>query len=132
MLVRYDPFRELERFTGQLPSADGGIRRSVPMDAYRRGDAVFLHFDLPGVDPSAIEVTTDKGTLTVHAERPYPSEEGDDVLCRERTQSFSRQVLLSETLDVGAIEANYDQGVLSLRIPMRESAKPHRVAISTG
>jgi HSP20 family protein len=132
MLMRYDPFREIDRFTEGL---FGNTNRSpwMPMDAYRRGDSVEVLFDLPGVRPDSIDLTVEKNVLTVKAERQYWPDEGAEVLARERTQgTFSRQVLLGEALDADRIEAHYDHGVLRVTLPVAERAKPRKVEIHTG
>ena len=131
MLMRFDPFREFERLSQQ---AWGQNRWSVlPMDAYRHGDQFLVHFDLPGADPSSIELTVEKNVLTVKAERRWQRGDGDEVLVSERPQgSFSRQLFLGETLDTDHIDANYENGVLTLTIPVAEKAKPRKVEITTG
>ncbi len=128
MLMRFDPFRELDRLAEQTW---GGTRQpAMPMDAYRRGDHFVVHFDLPGVDPSSIDLTVEKNVLTVSAERHWQPAEGNEVVVAERPQgSFSRQIFLAETLDSERIEASYDAGVLTVRIPVAEAAKPRRVSI---
>lgn len=132
MLMRYDPFRELDRWTQHM-FGPMGRSQVMPMDAYRRGDRFMVHFDLPGVDPDTIELTIEKNVLTVKAERSWPTEEGDELLVTERAQgSFSRQLFLSDSLDADRIEARYDQGVLTLRIPVAEAAKPRKVTITKG
>ena len=130
MLMRFDPFREFERLSQQ---AWGQNRFSVlPMDAYRHGDQFLVHFDLPGADPSSIELTVEKNVLTVKAERRWQRGEGDEVLVAERPQgSFTRQLFLGETLDTDSINASYEDGVLTLTIPVAEQAKPRKVEIST-
>lgn len=131
MLMRFDPLRELDRLVQQT---NGGSRLPVmPMDAFRHEDRFLVHFDVPGVDPSSIELTVEKDVLTVSAERRWQPGEGDQVLVAERPQgSFSRQLFLGEGLDADRIEASYDNGVLSLTIPVAERAKPRRVEISSG
>ena len=90
-----------------------------------------VHFDLPGIDPASIDLTVERNVLTVKAERRWAPSEGQEVLTAERPQgSFSRQLFLAETLDVDHIEASYDAGVLTLRIPVAEKAKPRRVEIA--
>ena len=131
MLMRYDPFREMDRFTDQL---FGSPTRApwVPMDAVRRGDHVELFFDLPGVRYDSIDLTVERNVLTVRAERHWAPAEGDDVLARERTQgSFSRQVLLGDALDGDRVEAEYHDGVLHVSVPVAEQAKPRKVEIRT-
>ena len=132
MLMRYDPFREIDRFTEGL---FGNSARTpwMPMDAVRRGDQVEVLFDLPGVRPDSIELTVERDVLTVKAERSWWPEEGTEVLARERTQgAFSRQVLLGEALDAERVDAHYDQGVLRVTIPVLEKAKPRKVEIHSG
>jgi HSP20 family protein len=132
MLMRYDPFREIDRFTEGL---FGNSARTpwMPMDAVRRGDRVEVLFDLPGVRPDSIELTVERNVLTVKAERSWWPEEGTEVLARERTQgAFSRQVLLGEALDSERVDAHYDQGVLRVTIPVLEKAKPRKVEIHSG
>ena len=130
MLMRFDPFRELDRLT-QAPWA--GSRPVMPMDAYRRNGDFVVHFDLPGVDPGTIDLTVEKNVLTVTAERHFARKEGDEITVSERPQGrFNRQLFLGESLDAEKITANYDQGVLTLHIPVAEKAKPRKVEISAG
>lgn len=131
MLMRTDPFRELDRLAQQ---AFGTMSRpaAMPMDAYRNGDTFLVQFDLPGVNPDAVELTVEKNVLTVRAERTKPSSEGVEMLVSERPQgTFTRQMFLGETLDTDKIEARYDAGVLTLTIPVAEQAKPRKVEISS-
>jgi HSP20 family protein len=131
-VLRFDPFRDFDRMTEQMYSA--GLRggpRSIPVDAYRRGDQFLVHLDLPGVDPDAIELTVDQNVLTIRAERRFEPEEGDELLISERPQgTYTRQLLLGESLDTDRLEADYDQGVLTLRMPVTEAAKPRRIEIA--
>jgi HSP20 family protein len=131
-VMRFDPFREFDRLAEQMLGAGsrGGGPRSFPMDAYRRGDRFFVHLDLPGVDPDSIEVTCERNVLTIRAERRFDVEEGDELIVSERPQGvFSRQLFLSEGLDTDAIEANYEQGVLTVEIPVAQRAKARRIEI---
>lgn len=130
VLTSFDPFfRDLERLTEGI-----GTRRSVmPADAYRHGDEFVVNFDLPGIDPDSVEVTVEKNVLAVSAERNWKPDPGDQVVLAERPWGkYSRQLYLSDNLDTDRIVAHYEQGVLSLRIPVAEAAKPRKVAISTG
>jgi HSP20 family protein len=130
MLLRFDPFRQFDRLHQELWGAN---RQLMAMDAYREGQAVVARFDLPGIDPGSIDLTVERNVLTVKAERSWQPADGQEVLSAERPQgSFSRQLFLSETLDTDHIEATYDQGVLTLRIPVSEKAKARRVQISSG
>ena len=135
MLMRFDPFRELDRLAQQAPwpSAQTRPPAVMPIDAYRRGDRFMVHFDLPGVDPDSVELTVEKNVLQVRAERAWARQEGDEVVVSERPQgSFTRQLFLGDGLDPNRIEASYDQGVLTVTIPVAEQAKPRKVAIATG
>ena len=134
MLMRTDPFRDFDRFAQQVFGAPGTWSKpsAMPMDAYRAGDEFVVCFDLPGVDPGAIELDVERNVLTVKAERrPLPT--GDDVRLQvsERPLGvFSRQLFLGDTLDTEHITADYDAGVLTIRIPVAEKAKPRRISIT--
>ena len=133
MLIRFDPFREVDRLMGQLAAAPAQALRSFPMDAFRRGDEVVIQLDLPGVDPGSIDVTSERNVLSIRAERQLQRQEGDEVLVAERPQgSFNRQLSLGENLDTEALQASYDQGVLTLRVPVAQQAKPRRIEVSAG
>jgi HSP20 family protein len=131
MLMRFDPFRELDRL------ADRAWRDArvpvMPLDAYRHGDVFTVDFDLPGVDPASIDLTIERNVLTVSAERAWQRREGVDVVAAERPQgTFSRQLFLGDGLDATNVEANYVNGVLTVRLPVAEQAKPRKVAIGAG
>lgn len=130
MLMRTDPFRELDRLTQQVlgtPSRPA----AMPIDAYRKGDEFVVQFDLPGVATDAIELTVEKNVLTVHAQRARTGDDGVEYLVGERPHgTFSRQLFLGETLDTDRIDAQYVDGVLTLRLPIAEKAKPRRVPIN--
>lgn len=133
MLMRFDPFRELDRLTQQLLPQGEGALRPIPMDAFRQGDRFVVHFDLPGVDPSSIDLTVEKNVLTVKAERSRAASPGEEVVVSERPHGrFSRQIFLGETLAVAQLEATYNDGVLTLTIPVAEEAKPRRVEVAHG
>jgi HSP20 family protein len=134
MLLRYDPFRDLDRLTRQFW---GPARQSwsvLPMDAWREGDHFVARFDLPGVDPESIDLSVDRNVLTVKAERSWSPAEGDkEVSAQERFHGrFFRRLALRETLDADHIEARYDAGVLTLTIPVAEKALPRKVTVSVG
>jgi HSP20 family protein len=135
MLMRTDPFRELDRLTQQLFGTNGTTTRPavMPMDAYRAGEQFVVHFDLPGVDPNSIDLDVERNVLTVKAERSPTY--GDDVELQvaERPRGvFSRQLFLGDTLDADRIGAHYDAGVLTLRLPIAEKAKPRKIQITGG
>src|ERR671910_2948241 len=103
------------------------------MDAVRHGVRVFVNFDLPGVDPDAIDLTVERDVLTVSATRRFEPSEGDEVIANERPQgTFTRRVMLGESLDTSRLEAAYDHGVLSITIPVAEEAPPRKIAVGGG
>ena len=128
MLMQFDPFREIDRVFSQ--AFDSSRQVSMPMDAYRHGDSFVVHLDLPGVDPSSIDVSIEQNVLTVSAERHWESVDGDQIVAKERRQgSFSRQLFLGNALNADKIHASYENGVLTLTIPVAERAKPRKVEI---
>lgn len=130
MLMRWDPVREIDRVAASL-FGDTHTLRTMPMDAFRHGDDLRIHIDLPGIDPDSIELTVEKNVLSVTARRNVDRSEADELIVSERPQGvFSRQVFLGDGLDTDALEAGYAQGVLSIRVPVRESAKPRRIPVS--
>jgi len=131
MLMRTDPFRELDRVAQQVFGTTGRPA-AMPIDAYRKGDEFVVLFDLPGIDPASIELTVERNLLSVHAERRRPGDEQVELIIGERPHgAFSRQLFLAETLDTDRLQADYTDGVLRLRVPVKEQAKPRRVDIST-
>ncbi|PWW63167.1 Hsp20/alpha crystallin family protein [Actinokineospora spheciospongiae] len=133
MLMRTDPFREFDRLAQHLAAGAAGTwskPAAMPMDAYRSGQEFVVSFDLPGVDPEAIEIDVERNVLTVKAERRPIAEKDVQVQVSERPLGvFSRQLFLGDTLDTERISADYDAGVLTLRIPVAEQAKPRRIAV---
>ncbi|NEA21624.1 Hsp20/alpha crystallin family protein [Actinomadura bangladeshensis] len=133
LLTSIDPFvqefeRQFDRAIRQVGGAGSGA--GMPMDGIRRADDVVLRFDLPGVDPGSIEVTVDRGVLSVTARREEEFGEDERAFVRERPMgSFTRRVYLSEHLDSERIDAAYDNGVLAVRIPVLERARPRKVAV---
>jgi len=127
-LIRFDPFREFDRMFDQ--AMNQARQPSFPMDAYRRGDTITVHFDLPGVDPGSIDIEYERQTLTVSAERTWEPSEGDQLLAAERVHAkFQRQILLGEGLDTERLKANYEHGVLTVTIPVAERAKPRKIDV---
>ncbi|KOT95328.1 Hsp20/alpha crystallin family protein [Streptomyces rimosus] len=130
MLMRTDPFREFDRLTQQVFGTTARPA-ALPMDAYRSGDEFVIHFDLPGVDPETIDLDIERNVLTVRAERASAAPEGAEMIASERTTGkFSRQLFLGETLDSERVDASYESGVLTLRIPVAEQAKPRKIQIT--
>lgn len=129
MLMRTDPFRDFDRFT--RPMSGTASRPSVmPMDAWRDGTSVIVEFDLPGIDADSLDLDIERNVVTVRAERPE-IDSGREMLASERPRGvFSRQLVLGDNLDTEKIEASsYDMGVLTLRIPVAERAKPRKISI---
>jgi HSP20 family protein len=128
MLMRTDPFRDLDRFTQQVLGT--AARPAVmPMDAWREGEQFVVEFDLPGIDEQSLDLDIERNVVTVRAERP-DVDPGREMLATERPRGvFSRQLVLGENLDIDKIDATYDGGVLKLRIPVAERAKPRKIAI---
>ncbi|MFJ9612423.1 Hsp20/alpha crystallin family protein [Streptomyces noursei] len=132
MLMRTDPFRELDRLAQQLMGQGTWSRpAAMAMDAYREGDEYVVAFDLPGVSSDAIDIDVERNMLTVKAERRPVAKTGDvQMELSERPLGvFSRQIVLADTLDTEHIKADYDAGVLTLRIPIAERAKPRKIAV---
>jgi HSP20 family protein len=134
MLMRFDPFREFDRLTQQAFGEGGrGSILPMPMDAYREGDQFLVHFDLPGIDPSTIDLTVERNVLTVRAERAWKRGDGQEIIVAERPQgAFTRQLFLGDALDADGIEATYQDGVLTVRVPVAEQAKPRKVEVTAG
>src|ERR1700744_2891985 len=128
MLMRTDPFRELDRFAQQVLGT--AARPAVmPMDAWREGEEFVVEFDLPGIDADSLDIDIERNVVTVRAERPAV-DPNREMLATERPRGvFSRQLVLGENLDTEKIEAAYSEGVLRLRIPVAEKAKPRKIAI---
>jgi HSP20 family protein len=131
MLMRSDPFGDLDRVTEQLFR---GVRTpAMPLDAYRQNDDFVVHFDLPGVESDSIDLTVEKNVLTVTAKRQWARDESIQVVANERPQgTFTRQLFLGDSLDAERIEASYTNGVLTVRLPVADKANPRKVEVSTG
>jgi len=131
MLMRTDPFRELDRLTEQVFGTTA--RPAVmPMDAWRRGDEFVVEFDLPGVRAQDVDLDVERNVLTVKAERPITETEGTELLAAERPRGvFSRQLVLGDNLDTEQVKAEYDAGVLRLTIPVSEQAKPRKIQVAS-
>jgi len=134
-VLRFDPFRDLDRLTEQMLGVPVGTARTprfMPMDLYRSGDHYVLHADLPGVDPGSVDVSVDNGTLTLRAERSARTDESVQWLTSERfTGAYMRQLSLGDGVDADRIAATYENGVLTVTIPLAEKVKPRRIQIDT-
>ncbi|MDQ1454910.1 MAG: hypothetical protein QOH28_530 [Actinomycetota bacterium] len=131
MLMRTDPFRELDRFAQQ---AFGTPARPaiMPMDAWREGDEFVVELDLPGVDPESVDIDVERNVLTIRAERSGPRQDAELVAAERPRGVFHRQIVLGDSLDTERVQASYSAGVLALRIPIAEKAKPRRIEITNG
>jgi HSP20 family protein len=134
MLMRTDPFRELDRLTQQAFGTSGTLARPsvMPMDAWRAGDEFIVEFDLPGVEPDSIDLDVERNVVTVKAERPTRASDAELIAAERPRGVFSRQLILGDNLDTDNIMANYEAGVLTLRIPVAEKAKPRKIAVGSG
>jgi HSP20 family protein len=130
-LTTFDPFaRDLQRQFDRLARHSFGQSTLMPLDGVRRDGNVVLRFDVPGIDPESIDVTVDRGVLSVSVKRQEERSEGDKFIVRERRMgTFTRRMYLSDSLNADAVEATYDNGVLEVRIPVLEQAKPHKVEV---
>ena len=132
MLMRTDPFRDLDRLTQQVFGTDGTLARPsvMPMDAWRDGDTFRVEFDLPGVDPDSIDLDVERNVVTVKAERPARASDAELIAAERPRGVFSRQLILGDNLDTEHIAAGYEAGVLTLTIPVAERAKPRKISIT--
>jgi HSP20 family protein len=130
-LMRFDPFRELDRFAEQA-LASARTARTLPMEAFRRGDQFIVALDVPGMKPSDIDVTVERNVIEIDARRRPLRQEGDELIVDERPQGeFRRQLFLGDNLDPNKLSAVCDSGVLTLTIPVSEASKPRKVEIDT-
>lgn len=131
MLSQSDPFRDFDSFFGRLAGRQNWT--AAPMDAYRRGNDVWVHVDMPGIAADSIDISVERGVLTVTGERNWHRQENDRVYFAERlTGTFRRQVQLGDGLDLDHIEADYHDGVLTLRIPVGAQAQPRKITVNAG
>jgi HSP20 family protein len=133
-VMRWDPFGDwMMDWLQQGRRGTGGGRRSMPMDVYRAADEYVVEMDLPGVDPSSIEVHTEQNILTVSAEARSTHDQADELLVCERLHArFQRQLYLGDALESDKLTATFDDGVLTLRIPVAERQKARKVEVVTG
>lgn len=132
MLLQNDPQRDFDMLLSRLGPRGTNSPLTMPMDAYRRGEDVWVHIDLPGVAADSLDITVERNVLTVSAERDWQREDADQLYLSERTRgTYRRQVHLGQGLDVDNIEADFTNGVVTLRIPVSEKAKPRKITIGT-
>ncbi|WP_054813787.1 Hsp20/alpha crystallin family protein [Nocardia arizonensis] len=129
MLMRTDPFRDLDRLTQQVFGT--AARPAVmPMDAWREGDEFHVELDLPGIDPESLDIDIERNVVTVRASRPTLDSNRSMIAAERPRGVFSRQLFLGEGLDTDNISADYTDGVLRLVIPVAEKAKPRKIQIA--
>jgi HSP20 family protein len=133
MLMRTDPFRELDRLTQHVLGTSGTLARPsvMPMDAWRDGDTFHVEFDLPGVNPDSIDLDVERNVVTVKAERPPRASDAEAIAAERPRGVFSRQLILGDNLDTERIAASYESGVLTLLIPVAEQAKPRKISVTS-
>ena len=130
MLVRTDPFRDFDRIAQQIWGTTARPA-AMPMDAWRDGEQIVVEFDLPGVDPDTVDLDVERNVLTVRAERRPSTGDDTEMIAAERPRGiFSRQLILGDTLDTDRVQASYSAGVLTLRIPVAERAKPRKITVA--
>lgn len=135
-VLRFDPFRDMDRLAEQVLGAAAGTRRAprfMPMDLYRSGDHYVVKADLPGVDPGSVDVNVDSGLLTIRAERTGLADESAEWIAGERpTGTFQRQLALGDGIDPDGIHATYENGVLTVTVPVAAKAKARRIEVHAG
>jgi HSP20 family protein len=130
MLVRTDPFRDFDRLAQQIWGTTARPA-TMPMDAWRDGEQIVVAFDLPGVDLDSVDLDVERNVLTVRAERGPSASDDTEMIAAERPRGvFSRQLILGDTLDIERVQASYSAGVLTLRIPVAEKAKPRKITVT--
>jgi HSP20 family protein len=130
VVLTFDPFRDLDRLADQM--FGGSATMAMPLDLYRSGDHFVLHCDLAGIDPGSVQVGVDHRVLTIRAERSQSTDEDVRWVRRERpTGTFERRLTIGDGLDLDNIAATWQDGVLTLTIPVAEKAKPRRIPITT-
>lgn len=133
MMIQTDPFRDLDTLFSRLSNRQASSGGVMPMDAFRRGSDVWVHIDLPGVKSENLDITVERNVLTIAAERSWQRQDGDQSYFGERYRgSFRRQIQLGDGLDLQHLEADLHDGVLTIRIPVAEQAKPRKVAVGQG
>ena len=131
MLMRTDPFRELDRLTEQV-FGNSSRPTTMPMEAWREDGEFVVEFDLPGVDPESIDVDVERNVLTMRAQRASHRPDAAEVVAAERpVGTFGRELILGDSLDTQNVNAHYEDGVLILRIPVAEQAKPRKISVTT-
>lgn len=130
-----DMRREMDRLLGGFDRPNGGELASwtAPTEVRETGDALLFAIELPGMRPEDIELTVENSVLTVSGEKKFEREaeadEGEYRLFERRYGRFSRSFSLPNTVDANNVDASYDNGVLTVRLPKSETARPRRIEI---
>ncbi len=130
MATRFDPFHDMDRLLGTLAAGTGTRSAAMPLDLFRTDEHYVLAMDLPGVDPGSIDVSVEDRMLTIRAERTPLAQNATWLVSERPSGTFARQLALGAELDTSRINASYDDGVLTLSIPVAEQAKPRRIEVS--
>ena len=129
----FDPFSTMDRLLGRTGFGEGATRSlGLPVDVYRRGDEFIVEVDVPGMDPTSLVVTVERNMLSISGERPARHDDAEVVVCERPHARFSRQLYLGENLDTEGVKAGYDNGVLTITIPVSQKARPRRIDVSGG
>ena len=129
----FDPFSTFDRVLGRAGFGEGAARAlALPVDVYRKGDEFIVELDVPCMDPAKLDLTVERNMLSVSGERPSRHDDAEVVLCERPHARFSRQLYLGENLDTEAVKANYDNGVLTITIPLSQQARARRIDIGGG
>ncbi len=131
-LTRWDPFTGFDRMLDMFYRSGGEQRRTMPIDIYRNGDEYVVEMELPGVDPSSIDVNVESNMLTVSAEaRSNPEQAEEQVVCERSHSRFFRQLYLGNNADLDNVKASYDNGVLRLSVPVRTRSEGRKVEVTS-
>lgn len=129
----FDPFSTFDRLLGRSGFGEGGTRSlGLAVDVYRSGDDFIVEVDVPGIDPSKLDVTVERNMLSISGDRPAGHGDAEVVLCERPHARFSRQLYLGENLDTEGVKAGYDNGVLTITIPVSQKARPRKIDIAGG
>jgi HSP20 family protein len=129
----FDPFSTMDRLLGRTGFGEGATRSlALPVDVYRRGDEFIVEVDVPGMDPTSLDVTVERNMLSISGERPARHDDAEVVVCERPHARFSRQLYLGEHLETEGVQARYDNGVLTIAIPVSQKARPRKIEISGG
>jgi len=130
-LSSFDPFSTFDRILSGSGFGESGAARSLglPVDIYQDDDKFIIEIDAPGIDPDHLDLQVERNRLSVSGERPA-RHGGQALLCERPHARFTRQILLGSDLDTEHVAADYENGVLTITIPMKNQARARRIQIS--